>query len=388
MSYKYHWSFTEIADRGTFPQKLRVVAELQLISQLLARRSLKQRNQRAPNCTQCVFQCVPIDFAATGRWCTYAEALRQTRRFRLYQYIVKQDRAFLDQEDVCRPVAVTETLRDRRRYLESKPEGLYTIQLFFVILFEPSGLTRPDLLKRSLSTKKVLRVLGDELERNRRILVGQALSFQRTVGELLGTELLAKQEAFQFFRLLCNLDPEIARSEKLKRDSHVDYYLASSPLTCSEDGIQLGSADVEVLSLKEPPAQTFPNILRELLALETNVILCSEFKRILNDKAIMTIRTAQQHFHWSQWVADVPSIVSMILNRGKRENVIADKSAVNDVEDVGQSLSRIKNAGEYLRVQLHRGSLWLAEQRQAQSRCFRCGQDLRGSRGLAVSGNV
>ncbi len=182
----------------------------------------------------------------------------------------------------------------------------------------------------------MLRVLAHELERNRATLIGQALSFQRTVGDLLGTELLAKEDTFQFFRLLCNLDPQIASAEKLKHDSHLDYYLTSSPLTCTEDGIQLGDADVEVLSLKEPPGQTFPNVLRELLALETNFILCSEFKRVLNDKAILTIRAAQQHFHWSQWVADVPSIVSMVLNRGKRENVIADKSATNDVEELDE----------------------------------------------------
>ena len=38
----------------------------------------------------------------------------------------------------------------------------------------------------------------------------------------------------------------------------------------------------------------------------------------------------------------------MILNRGNRENVIADKSALNDVEDLNNTLTRIKNVGEYL----------------------------------------
>jgi len=38
----------------------------------------------------------------------------------------------------------------------------------------------------------------------------------------------------------------------------------------------------------------------------------------------------------------------MVLNRGKRENVIADKTALNDVEDLDKTLARIKNDGEYL----------------------------------------
>jgi type IV secretory pathway VirB4 component len=74
----------------------------------------------------------------------------------------------------------------------------------------------------------------------------------------------------------------------------------------------------------------------------------SEFNRALNDSAINTIRTAQNHFHWSQWVADIPSIISMVMNRGKRENVIAEKTALNEVEDLDKTLARIKNDGEYL----------------------------------------
>lgn len=269
-------------------------------------------------------------------------------RFRLYQYVMKQDQAPLDhQADYPNP-AVRQTVQDRRDYLQSKPEGLYTLRLIYVLLFEPPTLTGNSLLKRTLSNWKVLRVLADELERNRASLLAHAESFQRNIGDLLGITILPKAEAFLFFRLLANLDPEIAASERLKYDGHVDYHMASLPLACTRDGIRIGEAQVEVLSLKEPPASTSPNILRDLLALESNFILCSEFKRVLNDKAITTIRAAQSHFHWSQWVADIPSILSMILNRGNRENVIADKSALNDVEELNETLARIKNAGEYL----------------------------------------
>jgi type IV secretion system protein VirB4 len=187
-----------------------------------------------------------------------------------------------------------------------------------------------------------------DLKRNRATLAGHVDSFQRTIGDLLGVTILAKAEAFQFFRLLGNLDQGIAGAERLKHDNHVDYYIPSFSLACTSDGIRLGDAQLDVLSLKEPPVSTFPNVLRELLALDANFILCSEFKRVLNEKAVSIIRAAQNHFHWSQWVSDLPSIVSMVLNRGNRENVIADKSALNDVEDLDKTLARIKNDGEYL----------------------------------------
>jgi type IV secretion system protein VirB4 len=215
-------------------------------------------------------------------------------------------------------------------------------------VFEPSALTQDNTLRRLLSNKKVLRILASQLERNRAILMGHVESFHRNIGDLLGTSVLTKSKVFAFFRLLANLYPSIAAAEQLKYDSHIDYYMPSSPLACTREGIRVGEAQVEVLSLKEPPASTFPNVLRDLLALESNFILCSEYKRVFNDKAITTIRAAQSHFHWSQWVSDIPSIISMVLNRGNRENVIADKSALNDVEDLNGTLARIKNGDEYL----------------------------------------
>jgi len=269
-------------------------------------------------------------------------------RFRLYQYVIKQDRAAIDQRTDYANSAVQKTVKSRREHLQSKTRGLYTIQLVYVVLLEPAKLTTSAAINRALSTKKVLRVLTNELERNRTHLLGQAQAFQRHVGDLLGIKLLDKQETFAFFRLLVNLDPEISGAEGLKHDCHVDYYLASSPLSCTRNGLSVGAAQLQVLSLREPPHNTFPNVLRDLLGLKTNFILCSEFRRVLNETAITAIRAAQSHFHWSQWVADIPSIISLVVNRGNRQNVIADKSALNDVEDLDRTLARINNEGEYL----------------------------------------
>ncbi len=254
-------------------------------------------------------------------------------RFRIYQYVVKQDHpGFGQSQDERNPIA-TDTTRKRLEYLDSKQPGLFSIRLYFVILLEP-GLPGRNAVA--------------DLPRHWATLIGHIESLQRTVGDLLGLTVLSKGEAFQFFRLVANLDPDVANSEGLKHDSHVDFFLPSVTLSCTKDGIRIGDAETELLTLREPPAATIPNLLRQLIALEANFIACSEYKRVLNDKAIATIRGAQNHFHWSQWVSDLPSILSMVLNRGKRENVIADKSALNDVEDLDKTLARIKNDGESL----------------------------------------
>jgi type IV secretion/conjugal transfer VirB4 family ATPase len=278
---------------------------------------------------------------AAAAWRSFDE------RFRLYQYVIKQNRAAIEQRTDYANSAVHKTVQSRQEHLQSKAAGLYTIQLVYVLLLEPPTMAAAA-INRAFSTKRVLRVLTSDLERNRTLLLGHAQSFQRNIGDLLGIRLLDKYETFGFFRLLTNLDPEIAAAERLKHDGHIDYYMASSPLTCTHDGLSIGTAQLQVLSLKEPPHNTFPNVLRDLLGLQTNFILCSEFKRVLNEKAVTTIRAAQSHFHWSQWVADIPSIISMVVNRGNWQNVIADKSALNDVEDLDKALARINNGGEYL----------------------------------------
>ncbi len=63
-----------------------------------------------------------------------------------------------------------------------------------------------------------------------------------------------KAEAFRFFRLLANLDPVVAEAERLKFDGHIDYFLPSVPVACVREGVRVGNAEVEVLSLREPPS--------------------------------------------------------------------------------------------------------------------------------------
>lgn len=264
-------------------------------------------------------------------------------RFRIYQYVIKQkqERFRLDGDF---PNAVTwKTAEDRRQFLDER--NLYSIRIVYVILLE-TPLSRNPALR--LSTRNVLRVVTRQLDRNRLRLLAQTKSFLQMLGDFCGLSILNKQDAFAFFRLLANLDPQVAASEKLKHNSHVDYYMASQTVACSPDGLSLGRMPVEVLSMKEPPSATFPNVFRDILAIPSSFILCSEFKRVCQTAAVSTIRGAQTHWYWSQWVSDPAAILSMVLNRGNRENVIADKSAVKDVEALDETLSRVNNGGEYL----------------------------------------
>ena len=72
-------------------------------------------------------------------------------RFRLYQYVIKQDHAPVAHRTDYPDPAVRQTVRDRTAYLKSKPARLYTLRLVYVLLFEPPALTGNGVLKHTLS---------------------------------------------------------------------------------------------------------------------------------------------------------------------------------------------------------------------------------------------
>lgn len=75
-------------------------------------------------------------------------------RFRLYQYVVKQDRAPIDQRIDYHSTAVRKTIQGRRDHLRSKAAGLYTLRLVYVFLYEQPTLTKQNALKRKCFYKE------------------------------------------------------------------------------------------------------------------------------------------------------------------------------------------------------------------------------------------
>lgn len=124
-------------------------------------------------------------------------------RFRVYQYVLKQDRASIEHTGDYRPEIIRKTISDRNAHLQSKTPGLYTLRLVYVVLLERPPMHENSTVKRALSTKKVLRVFADSLERGRAALIAQTDSFIRNIGDLLGIRKLPKTEAFSVSTAPC-----------------------------------------------------------------------------------------------------------------------------------------------------------------------------------------
>jgi hypothetical protein len=89
----------------------------------------------------------------------------------------------------------------------------------------------------------------------------QAESFESQLADF-GFERLARREAFQFFRQLVNYDLSVlSAATPSTPEAYLDYFVADSPVDCHRDHLTVGAQQIKVLSMKEPPGQTFAHTL-------------------------------------------------------------------------------------------------------------------------------
>ena len=107
---------------------------------------------------------------------------------------------------------------------------------------------------------------------------------------------LQKAEAFAFFRSLVNFDPAVLEATSLRYDTHLDYFVADSPVECHRDHLRIGSEFVKVLSMKEPPSQTYAHMLADLTQLPGEFVACLEWQRLSNERVRRDIHARRRHF--------------------------------------------------------------------------------------------
>jgi len=213
-----------------------------------------------------------------------------------------------------------------------------------------------DLLKRmvrepkqallaALSNDRTLTLLAAELAQSREALANKVQAFVVQVRDIFAVNVLPKPEAFAFLRRLVNLDPLISDSVRLKHDEHIDYFMADSLLECHRRHLQMGEYFIQVLTLKEPPGQTFPHLLRGLQEIGCNFLICSEWKREPNLTMLKTIHSRRRHFHNSK--ASLQNYLFNPEGPSRTEEMLIDDSAVAHVGDLGNCLKEINNRGNY-----------------------------------------
>ena len=277
-----------------------------------------------------IFRIHGIDYEGcdTAELDAFARRFERTLRglseeFRLYQYLLKRAHPSIPFRRYGDDEVVDRAIQGRIEFLRAKADSLYSLELYFVLLYQAGQparreswrqrLTQPrTTLCAWLSGQQHLTTLASDLAERERLLASRAESFLVQLQDFVQAEWLDKQSAFSFLTRLLNYAQYRSDTMQLKYDQDVDQQLAASTLECHRDRLQLNAHQVKVLSVIEPPARTFAHMLRSLLELPSNVVVASEWKRVSNLKMRRAIRSKRRHFHNSKtslanYLSDAPT---------------------------------------------------------------------------------
>jgi type IV secretion system protein VirB4 len=225
---------------------------------------------------------------------------------------------------------------DRLTFLE-KTAGFRRIHLNWCLTLEPSKVKtferKPD--ENAADTSRMLA----DLEKTATIL-------QSHLGSAIGLRLLGKDETFQFFSYLFNLE-EWAERDQLRNDTGVDRQIVKTPIAWHSDYLQVGKRHVQMFSLKTTPEASRPCLFSGLLRLDCDSVLCSTW-RVKSTSSARSEIDAQEKFI-SFFKVGVLTRVMSGRDTASLETGAGAKAANNNVDDLSEVIRSLdkKAQGEY-----------------------------------------
>ena len=232
--------------------------------------------------------------------------------YRVYQYLFKQNNERIPYKLYGDPIVDT-AVKNRIAYLASKADTLFSLSVYYVVLFKGFETTAKltgaltefpknprkaigDLRAHFSSQKRVV-ALGRQVSSAEAALEQKARSFILQVSDFVAVRILDKNEAFRVLKRTLNFDPVKLELARIKHDTFLDYYLPESAVECHRGYLRVDDYYVKVLTLKEPSAQSFPLIFKRLLEVEANYYVVTEWKKEDSGKMRRIIQTKRRHFH-------------------------------------------------------------------------------------------
>ena len=277
-------------------------------------------------------------------------------KFRVYQYLLKRDQPNIPHHDYPNPV-VQAAVRNRIDYLTHRSPPLHTIEIYWAVVYEgwrPSRslkdqfsawVTKPKAsFKQMVSTDQTIEDLKQQLEQAEELLINRVNAFVIQLRDSVPAEILDTDRGYRFLRRLLNYTLHKAgKPWGLNYDQYVDFQACDSLLECHRDHLRLDNHFVQVLTLKEPPAQTFAHIFRGLEEIPANFIVASEWKRENNWKIRQVIQSKRRHFHNTK-----TGLSSQVASSSTGPpDVLVDDAAVANVSDLGACLRELEVQGNY-----------------------------------------
>ena len=283
----------------------------------------------------------------------FESALRLlNERVRVYQYFVKDQAKPFVPASAGRAVAA-ESFQRRSAFLNGRRSELFTVSQYLVLLLEHdrfSGVHRSfrelwaspiAAIRERFAVRDTVTLLEQQLERSVRTLDQLASSVAVQLADC-SLRKLPKEVAFRFLRRLVNFDAHVVDASHLRYDTHVDYFLADSPVECHRDHLRVGSRAVTALSMKEPPSRTYAHMLADLLRVPCEFVACLEWQRLSNEKVRKDIHARRRHFFNKR-----VSIVNYAAPETQPDEMLVDDSAGATVNQLGDALIEIETNGHF-----------------------------------------
>ncbi len=261
-------------------------------------------------------------------------------RFRVYSYIVKRSGATPPYQEHYPTDAATAAVHRRVKTLETRADSLYEIQLYVAVLYE--GFRPQKKLLRSL--QYAAEDVAAQAERSLEILSSTVRSFQSLTDDLLATEVLHERQARLFLRNLVNYDAAHARAFHCEPGERLDTTTLDSEVEIYADHLRVNDLFVKSVSLKQLPGSTAPNLLVDLLAIDSDLIVCTEWKPQSNLHMRRVIRAKQTGFD-----ALFLNLAALALHgRGVPKSELPRKHEVEaHYDNLGACMQEIENHGNY-----------------------------------------
>jgi type IV secretion system protein VirB4 len=278
--------------------------------------------------------------------------------YRVYQYLFKRNNETIPYKLYGKPV-VDAAIQSRIAYLASKSDVLFSLSIYYVILYEgfhykrTIGTTLAELPKHpgkaikelwsQFSTRKQVLVLSSELSKAQAKLWQKTQSFILQVSDFLPIRVLDKHEAFRVLKRTLNFASAKLDLAKLKHDTFLDYYLTESQVECHRGYLRVDDYYVRVLTLKEPSAQSFPLIFQSLFEAQANYYVVNEWKKEDSGKTRRAIQAKRRHFHNTKH-----SFFSQVnVNDAPQQEFLTDDSKEAQVRELGEGIKEIELHGNY-----------------------------------------
>jgi type IV secretion/conjugal transfer VirB4 family ATPase len=274
--------------------------------------------------------------------------------FRVYQYLIKRPCREIPHEPSGVPL-IDDASQRRLRLLTGGTRPLYHIDTHAVILHQGwyqrqswrdlgrrFSQTPVQTLRDVVSAGQVLHVVDTALDRAIRTLRYRVETFVAQTQGNANATMLGTVEAFSFLRGLVNYDPVKAQRVRATADTFVDFALPDSHLECHRGYLRLDDHYLKVLTLKQPPPQTFAHALDVLYQAPANFVVVSEWRVESAGRIRREIHAKRRHFHNSKtsimnYMSGTPTTASELL---------IDDAAAAMVDDLGTSLKELELHGK------------------------------------------